>query len=69
MKIRPVGAELFHADGQAGMTKLIVVFRSSVNASKNGENNVEYAQVSNFCTSQQFSSFFQTTWMKLAVFY
>ena len=26
MKIRPVGAELFHADGQADVTKLIVAF-------------------------------------------
>jgi hypothetical protein len=28
MKIRPVGAELFHADRQKDMTKLIVVFRN-----------------------------------------
>ena len=27
MKIRPVGSELFHADGQADMTKLRVAFR------------------------------------------
>jgi hypothetical protein len=27
MKIRLMGAELFHADGQADMTKLIVAFR------------------------------------------
>ena len=26
MKFRPVGAELFHADGQTDMTKLIVTF-------------------------------------------
>ena len=26
MKIRPVGAELFHADGQKDLTKLIIVF-------------------------------------------
>jgi hypothetical protein len=36
MKIRPVGAELFHADGQADgqtdMTKLIVAFRNFANA-------------------------------------
>jgi len=36
MKIRPVGAELFHADGQAHrqtyMTKLIIAFRNFVNA-------------------------------------
>ena len=40
MKIRPVGAELFHADGRAetdgqtGMTKLIVAFRNFANAPK-----------------------------------
>jgi hypothetical protein len=36
MKIRPVGAELFQADGrtdrQAGMTELIVAFRNFANA-------------------------------------
>ena len=30
MKIRPVGAELFHADRQKDMTKLTVVFRNFV---------------------------------------
>jgi len=35
MKIRPVGAELFHADGRTDMTKLIVVFRNFANAPKN----------------------------------
>jgi hypothetical protein len=38
MKIRPVGAELFHADGRMGgqtdMTKLIIVFRNFANAPK-----------------------------------
>ena len=28
LKIRPVGAGLFHADGQADMTELIVFFRN-----------------------------------------
>jgi len=28
MKIRPLGGELFRADGQTGMTTLIVAFRS-----------------------------------------
>ena len=32
MKNRPVGAELFHADGQTDMTKLTVAVRNSVNA-------------------------------------
>ena len=38
MKIRPVSAELFHADGridgQTDMTKLIVVFHNFANAPK-----------------------------------
>jgi len=32
MKIRPMGAELFHADGQTDMTKLIFALRDFVNA-------------------------------------
>jgi len=34
MKIRPVGAELFHADGQTDtdMTKFIAAFRNFANA-------------------------------------
>jgi hypothetical protein len=28
MKIPPLGAELFHADGRTGMPKLIVAFRN-----------------------------------------
>jgi hypothetical protein len=36
MKIRPVGAELFHTDEQTtDMTKLIEAFRNFVNAPKN----------------------------------
>ena len=34
-KIRPVGAELFHADGRTDMTKLIAAFRNFANAPKN----------------------------------
>jgi len=34
MKIRPVGAELFHVDRQNDMTKLIVAFRNFANAPK-----------------------------------
>jgi hypothetical protein len=32
IKIRPVGAELFHADGQTDTTKLIVAFRNFAKA-------------------------------------
>jgi hypothetical protein len=34
IKILPVGAELFHADGQADMTKSVVAFRNFANAPK-----------------------------------
>ena len=34
MKICPVGAELFHVDGQTGMTKLIVAFCNFANVPK-----------------------------------
>jgi hypothetical protein len=34
MKIHPVVAQLFHADGQTDMTKLIVGFRNFANAPK-----------------------------------
>ena len=34
IKIRPVGAELFHVDSQTDMTKLIVAFRNFENALK-----------------------------------
>jgi len=34
MKIRPVRAELFHADGRTGMTELIVTFRYYANSPK-----------------------------------
>jgi hypothetical protein len=33
-KIRPVGAELFRADGQTDITELIVAFRNFANAPK-----------------------------------
>ena len=34
MRIRPVGAELFHADRRTDMSKLIVAFRNFVNVPK-----------------------------------
>jgi len=34
MKIRPVGAELLHADRRTDMTKLTVAFRSFANVPK-----------------------------------
>ena len=35
MKIRPVGAELFHADRRTDITKLVVAFRNVANAPRN----------------------------------
>ena len=35
MKIRPVGDELFHTDGQTSMMKLTVAFLNFANAPKN----------------------------------
>ena len=36
IKIRPVGAEMFHADRRTDMRELIVASRSFANAPKNG---------------------------------
>jgi hypothetical protein len=36
MKVRPVGAKLFRADGQTDVTKLTVAFCDFANAPKNG---------------------------------
>jgi hypothetical protein len=36
IKIRPVGAELFHADGRTGMTKLVGAFRDRAKQPKKG---------------------------------
>jgi hypothetical protein len=35
MKLRPLGVELFHADGQTDTMKLTVVFRNLANTHKN----------------------------------
>ena len=35
MRIRPVGADFFHADGQTGITKLTFAFRNLANVPKN----------------------------------
>jgi len=37
IKFLPVGDKLFHADRRTDMTKLLVAFRSSANASKKGK--------------------------------
>jgi hypothetical protein len=43
MKIRPVGAELFHDDGQTGMMNLIDAFRNFTNALKNQNSTAQFS--------------------------
>jgi len=45
MKIRPVGAELYHVDGRTDMTELIVAFRNYATAPKNGSYRRRYKRV------------------------
>jgi len=39
MKIRPVGAEFFHADGQTDMSNLTDAFRNFTNAPNKADDN------------------------------
>ena len=48
MAIRPVGVQLFHADGQTHTTKLIVAFRRFANSPKNDENTEFCRMVTDF---------------------
>ena len=41
IKIRPVGAQLFHADGQTGMTMLIDTFQNLAKARKKRGTNID----------------------------
>jgi len=45
VKIRPVGTELFHADGQTDMTKLTVAFRDFANPPKTVDGEILYRTV------------------------
>jgi hypothetical protein len=47
MNIRPVGAELFHADGRTNMTKLTVVSRNFANATKNKTQQIDFRLLTN----------------------
>ena len=52
MKIRPVGAELLHADRRTDMTKLVVAFGSFANASEKSsqwENSVCFDSGKGYC--------------------
>ena len=41
MKIHPLGARLFHVDGQTNMTQQMVSFRNFANATKKFAENIE----------------------------
>jgi len=44
MKIRPVGAELFHEEGRTHMKKLLFAFRNFANATKKKKpRNIKYS--------------------------
>ena len=45
IKIRPVKAELFHADRRSYMAELIVAFRDFVNAPNNAEKALKLARI------------------------
>jgi hypothetical protein len=53
IKIRPVGAELFHAERQTDMTKLIAVFRNFATARPiNVRNDVQSRKLPEMTTGQ-----------------
>jgi len=55
MKIRPAGAELFHADRWTAMTKLTVAYRNFVSAPKKGRGIIpaKPGRNSMYCTTLQ----------------
>jgi len=52
MQTRPVGAELFHADRRADMTKVRVAFRNFQNAPKKFLQTRDYFLALNSCKQQ-----------------
>jgi len=59
MKIRPVGAELFHADGRTDMTKLTVAF---LNFAKGPKNKTQRAGLLRMNSQSQNCSFANPWW-------
>jgi hypothetical protein len=62
MKIRPVGAELFHADGRKDMTRLIVPFCNLTNEPKNWEI-VENLRQNLFCSPYYLEALDMKHWL------
>jgi hypothetical protein len=58
IKIRPVGFQLFHADGQTAMTKLIDAVRNFANAPKSSEGQRHTCHVLHnpnvFCSTKRY---------------
>jgi hypothetical protein len=48
VKLRPVGAEFFHADGWTDNTKLIVAFRNFANVPKKASNSEGFCKYDRF---------------------
>ena len=61
MTIRPVGAELLHADGNTHTTKLIVAFRNFANAPKMDQQTGCTQRAGNFLISCATISFSKST--------
>jgi len=55
MAIRPVAAQLFHADGRTDMTKLIVAFRTKAYRSiKTRNHDTDTKLISRSCCSERW---------------
>ena len=63
--MRPVGAELFHADRQTNMTKLIVTFRNTANALKKKKTTPNIFSLTKTIILYQIRGTFATKHLKL----
>jgi len=59
LKIRPVGAELIHADGRTDVAKLTVAFRNFTNAPKHTAKRTQSRTVRHSLTACQHSKMHQ----------
>ena len=67
MKIRLVGAELLHADGETDMTKLIVAFRNIPNSPKTVNSRLYESKTSNFYNHEFRQAGRHRLWMRAQV--
>ena len=69
MKIRPVGAELFHTDGRTGMTMITVAFRNLLKEPQN--NQINLLKPTGYVMHQQFNiqQFYALPTLYLSVLY